>query len=656
MTGCLVAIGVLVLSGLASLVAGRRGRVPSVLGAAGAVIAAAFALPSTIASLGGAPPSEIVVEWAAPLDQIRLGLDPLSAFFVVPLVVLGATCGIYGAFYFDEQRTRRWIAAPICFYNLLIAAMLLVLISRDAIVFVMAWEVMTLASYLLITFDHVEAEVRDAGWVYLVASHLGIACVLSMFLLLGHDGLGFADMYGEHGTTATVAALLGLVGFGVKAGIVPLHVWLPDAHAAAPSHVSALMSGVLIKLGIYGILRTITFVGPESFPWGSVLLVLGTIGALVGISLALYQRDVKRTLAYSSVENIGVILIGLGIGMWGSTNDHPTIAALGLCGGLFHVWNHVIMKGLMFLGAGNLLHGAGTRDLEQMGGLLKRMPRTGALVIIGAVAIAGLPPLNGFASEWLMYLGLARGGTETGSGGLLLLFGVAVLGLVGVMAAACFVRLIGMTLLGQPRSAAAADAHESHRGLVGPMVFLVALAIAMPFLLPLLVTGLEPLIRQVTGTSFDLGGVTDVLAPISILSAVLWGGLVLAYLAIRRMARRRRAAETWGCGYVAPTSRMQYSGASFAEGLHRLLPRVLRARMAVHHSTELFPAPEQLSADRQDPFTRSAYEPLLDRFASRFGQLRWVQQGMLHLYILYIVLTVVVTITIVSIRDYWVLP
>jgi len=658
MTGCLIAVAVLVGSAAVALFAGRRSRASSAIAAIGCIVAAGFALPDAIVALAGAGPVEVAVTWAPPIETLRLGLDPLSAFFIVPLVLLGAVCGVYGAFYLDDQRERRWLAAPACFYNLLVASMLVVLISRDAIGFVIAWELMTLASYFLVVFDHEQLEVRRAGFVYLVASHVGVACVLSSFLLLGDNGFAFADMLAHPvaGSTAVAAAVLGLIGFGVKAGIVPLHVWLPEAHAAAPSHVSALMSGVMIKLGIYGILRTITLVGP-ALPWGPVFLGLGVVGALVGISLAIYQRDLKRALAYSSVENIGIILIGLGVGLWAAANGYPQIAALGLCGGLFHVWNHVIMKGLMFLGAGSLLHGAGTRDLEQMGGLIKPMPRTGALLFVGTLAISALPPLNGFASEWLIYLGLARGGTEGSPGaGLLLLFAVAAMATVGVLAVLCFVRIIGMALLGQPRSEASRDAHESGRGLVVPMLVLATAAIAMPFVLPLIVGSLDPVIAELTPTAVPQGAVTAALEPLAILGIVLWAGCIAVFLLVRRLARRRRAAETWGCGYVAPSSRMQYSGASFAEGIHRLLPTALRARIVAQQSTDLFPAPGQMSADRQDPFTRAAYEPMLDRGARRFGQLRWVQQGLLHLYILYVVLAVVVVITIVSIRDYWVLP
>lgn len=654
MTLVLLAIGILMATAVIALFAGR-GRAPGTIASLGAVAAAGCALPGAVEVLLGAPATEVEIEWAAPIEYLRFGLDPLSAFFVVPLVLLGAGCAIYGAAYLGDQRDRRFVAPPAAFYNILVAAMLLVLVSRDAIGFVIAWEVMTLASYLLIVFDHAQPEVRRAGWVYMIASHLGIACVLCMFLLLGEGSFGFAEI-ARGGHASATAAVLGLIGFGVKAGLVPLHVWLPEAHAAAPSHVSALMSGVMIKLGIYGVLRTITFM-PDALPWGPVLLGVGVVGAFVGIALALYQRDLKRALAYSSVENIGIVAIGLGVGLWAAANGKPAIAALGLCGGLFHVWNHVVMKALMFLGAGSLLHGTGTRDVEQMGGLAKRMPRTATLMIVGSLAISALPPFTGFASEWLIYLGLAHGGIEAPPGsGLLLLFAIAGMATVGVLAALCFVRIVGVALLGQPRSEAAARAHESSRGLIAPMVVLAAFAIALPFVFPLIAGLLDPVIEQLSGTR-DAGAVaSESLTPLAILGGVLWAGSIVAFLAVRRLVRRRRESETWGCGYVAPTARMQYGGASFAEGVHRLLPGILRARVVSQPPVELFPAPGKLSADRQDPFTRAAYAPLMDRGASRAGKLRWVQQGQLHFYILYVVAAVVIAITVVSIRDYLVLP
>jgi hydrogenase-4 component B len=655
-TGCAIAVALLVASACAALAAGRNGRAASAIAACGVVAAAAAALPDAIAVLAGHAPADVTLAWAPPIDELRFGLDPMAAFFVVPLVVLGALCAIYGAFYLDDQRTRRLLAIPACCFNLLVAAMLVVLLARDAIGFVIAWELMTLASYVLITFEHVHGEVRRAGWVYLIASHLGVAAILSMFLLLGSRGLAFEALAmtgGSGGGVATVAGVLGLVGFGVKAGLVPLHVWLPEAHASAPSHVSALMSGVLIKLGLYGILRTSTFVG-DAVPWGPLLLAVGVAGALVGIALALYQRDLKRSLAYSSVENIGLASIGLGLGFWARSAGEPVLATLGFCGGLLHIWNHTIMKGLMFLGAGSLLHGTGTRDLEQMGGLLKRMPRTGTLLLLGTVAIAGLPPLNGFVGEWLIYLGLARGGSHAESlVGLPLLFAIAVIATVGGLAVLCFVRLAGVCLLGTPRSEAAAQARESAPGMVLPMLALALFAIAMPFAAPLLVGALTPLVAELGVRAPAAAAARDVLIDLARVSGALWAGIALVFLLVRRRVRKRRETETWGCGYLAPSPRMQYSGASFAEGIHRLLPAVLRARIHVPYRTELFPPPADLTVNADDPFTRAAYEPLLARLARRFGQVRWMQRGLLHLYILYVVIAVVVTIAIVSLRDFW---
>jgi hydrogenase-4 component B len=257
--------------------------------------------------------------------------------------------------------------------------MAVVVVARSAILFLMAWEVMTLASYLLVTFEHEEAEVRRAGFVYLLAAHAGVACLILLFLLLGRNA-GSLDFAAFHAATpaatplAAVLFALAAVGFGIKAGVVPLHVWLPEAHAAAPSHVSALMSGVLIKVGLYAFLRTLTFLPPAAW-WGPLLMGVGIAGALLGISVAVYQRDLKRVLAYSSIENVGIVLLGIGVGYWGLTRGEPRVAALGMAGGLLHLWNHALMKGLMFFSAGSVVHGTGTKDIERLGGLMKTMPQ-----------------------------------------------------------------------------------------------------------------------------------------------------------------------------------------------------------------------------------------------------------------------------------------
>jgi formate hydrogenlyase subunit 3/multisubunit Na+/H+ antiporter MnhD subunit len=660
MTSLVWALAALAGTGVFALCAERWRRVTTGVAAGGAVVAAALGLGPAFDVLRGGATMTTSIPWAPPLGALQIGIDPLTAFFLVPLLAMGALCAVYGFFYMQAYWERRAAGPPAFFFNLMLASMVLVLLARDAVVLLIAWEIMTLTSYVLVAFEHEKAEVRRAGWVYLIAGHIGVAFLVAFLLVLGRHagGLGFAEYAARPvaGSLGLLAFVLAAVGFGVKAGIVPLHVWLPEAHAAAPSHVSALMSGVLIKLGLYGILRGLTFVAPARAP-GPVLLALGVIGGLLGISLALYQRDVKRALAYSSIENVGVMLMGFGLGCWAARSGHPRIAALGLCGGLLHLWNHALMKGLMFLGAGSVLHGAGSKDLERMGGLLRRMPWTGSAMILGAVAIAGLPPLNGFASEWLVYLGLLGGGTELASrGGLLLYLVTAALATIGVLASLCFVRLIGVALLGQARSEPAARAHESPLGMVAPIVLLSAACVAMALVPRALAPLLDRVASQVLGSTVDLAPVTARLGGVAKINAVLWMALAGATAVLQFLVRRQRATtdETWGCGYAAPTPRMQYTARSFAELMaEHLLPSVLRTRVTVKPPRAIFAEAAQISSDSTDPVTRGVYEPFLGTWARRFARLRWLQQGSLHVYLLYILAAVTCVLAWVSLRRWW---
>jgi formate hydrogenlyase subunit 3/multisubunit Na+/H+ antiporter MnhD subunit len=665
MRSLIAALAVLGGSGGLALVAGRRSRLALGLGAAGAIAAAALGLPPAVAALETSTAASCALPWRVPGGEVALGLDPLSAFFLVPLFVLGAICALYACSYMRGYEARR-VGPFACFFNLTLAAMVLVLIARHALLFIVAWETMTLASYLLVVFEDDDAQVRRAGWVYLIAGHVGVAFLVALFLTLGrHAGsLRFADLSAQpaaSGWFGMAVFTLGLLSFGVKAGIVGLHVWLPEAHAAAPSHVSALMSGVLIKLGLYGILRTLSLLA--NAPWhGPLLIVLGLGGGLLGIALALYQRDLKRVLAYSSVENIGVMLLGLGLGLWGASRGHATVAALGIYGALLHLWNHVVMKGLMFLGAGSIVHGTGSRDLERMGGLLRRMPWTAIAMIVGAVAIAGLPPLAGFVSEWLVYVGLLQRGVGAPSGGgLLALAAVAVLASIGALAALCFVRLIGIALLGQPRSEAAGKAHESGAGVVVPIAALAAGVVVMAFgaraVLPLLGSVAAQIAHQPLDAHLATSAL-DSITNVNLLLVVATGAIagVLVFLVRRRRATvvTKQTVGTWDCGYAAPTGRMQYTARSFSEiaGEH-LLPPALRLRVAVTRPNDLFPQPGTLSSDASDPVTRSVYEPLIDRWARRFARLRWLQQGALHAYLVYILAVVLLALLWATARRWW---
>jgi formate hydrogenlyase subunit 3/multisubunit Na+/H+ antiporter MnhD subunit len=647
------AFSVLILGALGSVALARRG-LSSAVGAGSAGVGSALGVLYAVLALARGTTEAVTLPWAIPNGSLSIGVDPLSAFFLVPLFGLSGLAAVYGHHYLLEYASRRSLALPWAAFNVLVASMALVVTARHAVLLLVAWEVMSIAAYLLVTFEHEQASVRRAGWVYLIATHLGVAFLVAMFLLLGkHAGsFEFSAMLGAtvpKPLFATLLFLFALIGFGAKSGLVPFHVWLPEAHAAAPSHVSAVMSGVLIKMGVYGILRVVLLLGGPRTLWGPLLMCIGVGGGALGIGLALYQRDIKRVLAYSSIENVGLITLGIGIGFWGATTGRPIMATLGLAGGLLHVWNHAVMKGLMFLGAGSILYGCHTKDLEKLGGLLKRMPQTATLLIVGAVAIAGLPPLNGFVSEWLLYSGLLHGALAVeGPGAVAVLVTIAAISMVGAMAVLCFARLVSVVLLGTPRSAGTQRAHESSLRMTAPMGVLALAAIALS-LAPSVVLGpLKRVLVQLLGAHAGDSSLPAVgLTKAGLLNAGVATIVALA-IALAALAQRRRAVAlepTWGCGYVAPTVRMQYTARAVSELFtSSLLPRVFGPRLSVRAPEGLFPAPSRVEADTVDPLTRGAYEPFFSRWADRFARLRFLQQGLLHIYVVYILLTLLLAL------------
>ncbi len=657
----LVALVVLLASGGLALLAHRSARLSTAIGTVGGVLGCGVAMLPVARTILYGEVGLTRVAWQEPTQDLMLGIDALSAFFLAPVLVLGALAAVYGRTYLLATGERKSLGGPTCAFTVLLAAMITVVVARSAILFLVAWEAMTLASYVLVTFDHEEAAVRRAGFIYLVAAHVGEACLLAMFLILDNraGGLGFdafASMAAPSAGTATLLFLLAMVGFGIKAGFLPFHVWLPEAHAAAPSHVSALMSGVMIKLGLYGFLRVTTFLPPAAW-WGPVLLVLGFAGALWGISLALCQRDMKRVLAYSSIENMGIITAGLGLAFWRGGRGDVFLATLGAAGALLHVWNHAAMKGLMFFSAGSVLHASGTRDMEKLGGLMKTMPRTGGLMMVGAVAIAGLPPLNAFVSEWLVYLGLMGGEVgRPGAVNVVPLFGVGLLAFIGSLAALCFVRLIGTVLLGEARSDAARHAHESSIGMLAPMAVLAVAVAAMGIFPGVLLRLFTPVASQIFGSAVAerMALAQGSVSVLGALNAALWAGLLLAALAW--LALRSPVASpvgTWDCGYTAPTGRMQYTARSFSEFVTcRLFPRVLRPRSRCEISPKPFPVPGTFSSGCADPVIDRVYEPFFIRWADRFTRLRWIQQGVLHIYLLYIFVVAVAALAWITWRNW----
>ncbi|MBZ0112466.1 MAG: hydrogenase, partial [Thermoanaerobaculia bacterium] len=379
--------------------------------------------------------------------RLALGIDALSAFFALPVFVVGGLAVVYALRYWPARQHPRNGRRLRFSLGLLLGAMVFVTLARDAGSFLVAWEVMALAAYFALTTEE-STEVRAAGWLYLLYSHVGTLAIAGFFAVLGIANGEFGLRTLATGTApglAFAAALLAIVGFGIKAGVMPLHSWLPAAHASAPSHVSAVMSGVMLNMGVYGLVRATSLL-PVQAPVAGAVLLLGGGSALVAIVFACAQRDLKRLLAYSSIENVGIMLLGLGLALVGRSTGQPTLVVLGLSGCLFHVWNHALFKSLLFLGAGSVVHATGTRDLEAMGGLSRRQPWTAGLFVAGSVAICGLPPGNGFASELLIYLGLVR--AASGSGSVWAALAAPVLAATGALAVACFVKVVGVVFSG----------------------------------------------------------------------------------------------------------------------------------------------------------------------------------------------------------------
>ncbi len=667
MDALLAAVTLQLVAGIAAFTFSKNPRAATALGAGGAALGCLVGLVPTWRVLVGGAPESLRLSWDAAHGAFCLGLDELSAFFLLPVLLLSALGAVYGGSYLLGYRHEKKLGSPWFFFNVFVAGMELVLIARTAFLFLFAWEVMSLAAYCLVTFEHEKAEVRRAGWIYLVATHLGVAFLLLAFMLLARQAGSlefdaFRWMPALSAGGASVLFVLAAIGFGSKAGFVPFHVWLPEAHPAAPSHVSALMSGVMIKMGFYGMLRVLTFLGRPAAWWGPTIAAFGLLTGVVGISLALQQRDVKRTLAYSSIENMGLIGLALGVGLWGSARELPVVAVLGMTAALLHIWNHALMKGLMFFSAGSVLHATGTKDTEQLGGLMKRMPWTASCMILGCVAIAALPPLNGFVSEWLMYLGLVKYALSTsGTSSLVALLAIGLLAFIGGLAAITFVRLAGIVLLGSPRSDVAAHAHESSRWMLGPMLVLVVGCLAMA-MIPWVVLGpvgrvINQLLGQQATTSWLSEASADeplgVLGNFDALTSIVIVAAFFGFLAWSRNAARADGL-TWGCGYVKPTARMQYTGRSFAQmTTQQLLPRFLRPHVHRQAPQGLFPAAGEFDSQYPDPITEKVYDPFFRRWAERFSQLRILQQGKVHVYLVYIALMVVLALAWVPIRRLW---
>ena len=605
---------------------------------------AAAAIPAVRVLVTG---ESIAVRVAAsvPGGDWSMGLDALSSVFVLTILAVGFAAAFYGVTYSADERPHRAVWFGHAVFAVLIVAMLLVVTARAVVPFLCAWAVMALASYLLIVTEREHAEVRRAGLLYLIVTHAGTLALFVMFAIWSQASGGdwsFASLAAatpllSRGTSLIFA--LAFLGFGVKAGAVPFHFWLPPAHAAAPSHVSALMSGIVIKTGIYGFLRVLVIAGGAPAWWGWTMLVVGTGSAVLGVLWALAQHDLKRLLAYHSVENIGIILMGIAVGVLGSAYGYPALAVLGYAAAVLHTVNHALFKSVLFLGAGAVYRATGSRNMEDLGGLARKMPMLTVTFVIGAAAIVGLPPLNGFVSEWLVYQGLFRAGIA-GDGIRLSILAVPLLALVGGLALACFAKVVGVVFLGTPRTARARDAKATPRGLVSPPAALALVCVAIG-VLPVLVmpsllrVGVE-VASQPQGLALaELTGTLRDAQRLSWFAVAVWLVLGAVWTARGAALRKRavRSGPTWACGYEGQTPRMQYTASSFAAPLLDVFGEISGVQQ--HRGAVLFhTTPTDLVFDR-------AIRPLWARVREWALRLRAIQHGRLHVYLLYVVVTLV---------------
>lgn len=584
--------------------------------------------------------------WSVPGGNFALALDGLAAIFLLPAFLLVAAGGIYALGYLPTRQNAASGVWSRFFYPLLAASIAILLAANNALLFLIAWECMALCGYFLVCTDRQDEEAQGAGFLYLTCTHGGTLVLLAFFALLitlaGAETLPAPGSLDGSLASGTAVFLLALLGFGLKAGIIPLHIWLPRTHAAAPSHVSALMSGVMIKTGIYGLIRTVTFFHSPPSWWGWTILLLGVVAAVLGVVLAIAQHDLKRLLAYHSVENIGIILIGLGTALLGAHYREPTLLGLGLAGALLHTINHGLFKGLLFLSAGAMIKATGSRELARYGGLLRSMPLTGIFFLAGAVAICGLPPLNGFVSEWLVYLGLFHASGHPSVNLTLAGLAIPALALTGGLALLCFSKVFGLSFLGQPRLVPAGENREAPRSMLIGMGMLLAgclwIGLLPGTMLPLLVQAISGWSR-----ALDLPLALAELAPAGTISlfALLLLLLVVALRLVSRLGHRPASAadSIWGCGYPFATPRMQYSAASFAQMVGELFSWARWSKSSGAPVRGLFPGPSSLATHTPDAVLDLLLLPAcrqLARWADRSHHL--IHHGILSIYILYIVL------------------
>jgi hydrogenase-4 component B len=599
--------------------------------------------------------------------NIRLSFlfDPLSIFFLSVIFIVCLASAVYSVGYLDKRYSNKKIAYNWFLLAAFVVSMAFVVSVGNALAFLIAWEIMSLVSYFLVVFDSKEEKSTAAGAIYIVMTHIGTAFILAGFLIMYKYANSFdflamkqACVFIQPGVKNIIFLFL-LIGFGTKAGIVPFHIWLPYAHPQAPSHISSIMSGVMIKTGIYGIIRFIIFIlGVDSLWWGNLILILAGISCLVGIIYALMEQDIKKLLAYSSVENMGVILLSIGASMVFIKLNMTALAVFSLIAGLYHLVNHAVFKGLLFLCAGSVNSATGTRDIEKLGGLIKKMPVTAFSFLIGAMAISALPPLNGFVSEWLTLQVFFVGSLTGYMAGLKIFFSLcaAILALTGGLAAACFVKAFGMVFLAMPRSKKAEDAKEVPISMKIGMLFLALLTIGLGLAAGIIFKILAVVASGVIGVDaatmnfglnnfmFMPGAVSSAHLSMPLIALILGVAAIGVYIGLGKSKIRKY--NTWDCGYYKIGPRNEYTATGFSKPFRIAFNFFLMPYRKVEKTRE---SPYYVKSFKYETFTISVfkkyiYVPLMGAILGTAKFMRRLQPGSIHVYIAYIFITILLLI------------
>lgn len=651
---------------VASLASWRKPAVARNICCGAALAGAALGGIAGVLSILLGTPVRSSVPSGIPLFAYSFSYDALGGFFNLILAILTVAVSIYSFGYLKEFEGKRNIGFFGFLFHLMLLSLTVIFTADNAFLFLIAWEVMALSSYGLVAFYQEQRESRQAGLLYLIMAHADVGCLLLGFALL-IQGSGSAEFASFHTAAAhlstgrqSAAFILFFLGFGIKAGVIPFHIWLPAAHPVAPSNASALLSGIVIKTGIYGMTRIFldSLGGVPSWA-GLAVLIVGVVSAVLGVLYALMEHDLKRLLAYHSIENIGIILMGLGAALIFRVAGHPLLAGIALIAAMFHTLNHAIFKCLLFLGAGSVLHSTGTRNMEEMGGLIRPMPVTAFCFLVGAVAISGLPPLNGFVSEWLTYQSLLAGfGATRGLTRLLFPLAGSMLALTGALAAACFVKAFAITFLALPRGEESREVHEAPRSMLigmGVLTFAcMALGLGMTWFLRVFGAMTTQLLGQtvganlVTGDGLVLsagvphGGTVSTVFITVALVVLLIPAALLVSIGTKRFGCKR--GPVWDCGLPALTGENEYTATAFSKALRMVFSVLYKPRreiQAVFDVSPYFPKEIRFESEIEPTFEKRLYAPLQELIFTVSEKMRAIQAGSIHAYLAYIFITLI---------------